>query len=172
MLRTLAKLLQVLNSETEPHQITLGLALGMVMGFTPMLTLHNLAVLLFVLILRVNLSAFLVGMAIFSALAYVLDPVFHSIGMTVLTAGPLQGLWTDFYNTAWGRLEHFYNSVVMGSLIAAVAMFVPVVWGGNRLVTHYRAHVPAWFKDNRIITALKGSRFYEIYQSLSRVTPS
>jgi hypothetical protein len=46
------------------------------------------------------------------------------------------------------------------------------VWGGNRLVTHYRAHVPAWFKDNRIITALKGSRFYEIYQSLSRVTPS
>jgi uncharacterized protein (TIGR03546 family) len=165
-------LLQVLNSETEPHQITLGLALGMVMGFTPMLTLHNLIVLLLVLVLRVNLSAFLVGIAIFSALAFALDPLFHSVGMAVLQAESLQGLWTDFYNTAWGRLEHFYNSVVMGSLIVAMALFIPVVLGGNRLVVHYRAHVPGWFKENRIVTALKGSRFYEIYQSLSRVTPS
>lgn len=171
MLRTLAKLLQVLNSETEPRQITLGLALGMVMGFTPMLTLHNLFVLLLVLILRVNLSAFLLGLGVFSALAYALDPAFHALGLAVLQAEPLQAMWTDFYNTTWGRLEHFNNTVVMGGLIVSIALFVPVVLTGNRLVMHYRMHVPAWFKDNRIVTALKGSRFYEVYQSISRMTP-
>ncbi len=172
MLRTLAKLLQVLNSETEPSQITLGLAFGMVMGFTPMLTLHNVLVLLLVLVLRVNLSAFLLGIAIFSGFAFALDPVFHSLGALVLNAEALQGLWTDLYNSAWGRLEHFYNTVVMGSLLISVALFVPVVWSGNRLVLRYRAHVPGWFKNNRVVMALKSSRFYEIYQSLSRVTPS
>ncbi len=172
MLRTLAKLLQVLNSETEPRQITLGLALGMVMGFTPMLTLHNVVVLLLVLVLRVNLSAFLVGIALFSILAYAVDPLFHTLGLSVLQSETLRPIWEDLYNTAWGRLEHFNNTVVMGSLVVSLVMFVPVVFSGNRLVIHYRAHVPGWFKDNRIVTALKGSRFYEIYQSLSRVTPS
>lgn len=171
MLRTLAKLLQVLNSETAPGQITLGLAFGMVMGFTPFLTLHNVLVLLLVLVLRVNLSAFFLGLALFSALAFVLDPLFHSLGLQVLNLEALQPLFTDFYNTAWGRLERFNNTVVMGGFIVALAMFVPVLLLGNMLVRRYRAHVPAWFKSNRIVAALKGSKFYEIYASLSRVAP-
>jgi uncharacterized protein (TIGR03546 family) len=171
MLRTLAKLLQVLNSETAPGQITLGLALGMVMGFTPFFALHNVLVLLLVLVLRANLSAFFIGLAVFAALAFALDPVFHQVGLAVLRADALQETWTTFYNTALGRLSRFNNTVVMGSLIVSLVLFVPVLLSGNKLITHYRAHVPGWFKNSRIVTALKSSRFYEIYQSVSRVTP-
>jgi uncharacterized protein (TIGR03546 family) len=171
MFRTLAKLLQVLNSETAPGQISLGLALGMVMGFTPFVTLHNLLVLLLVLLLRVNLSAFLLGLALFSTLAFALDPLFHQLGLTLLRAGPLQGLWTDFYNTAIGRLEHFNNTVVLGSFVVALLLFAPLLWLVNQLITHYRAHVPAWFKNNRLVTMFKASHFYTMYQSVARVVP-
>lgn len=169
MFRTLAKLLQVLNSETAPGQISLGLALGMVMGFTPFVTLHNLLVLLLVLVFRVNVSAFLLGLALFSALAYTLDPQFHQLGLMLLQADELQELWTDFYNTAIGRLEHFNNTVVLGSFVVALLLFMPLLWLVNRLITHYRAHVPAWFKNSRLVTMFKASHFYAVYQSMSRV---
>jgi len=171
MFRTLAKLLQVLNSETAPGQISLGLAFGMVMGFTPFFTLHNLFVLFLLLVLRVNVSAFFLGLALFSALAFVLDPLFHQLGLTLLRAEALHELWTDFYNTAIGRLEHFNNTVVLGSFSVALLLFAPLVWLSNQLITHYRAHVPAWFKNSRLVTMFKASHFYTVYQSVSRVAP-
>ncbi|MCA9481390.1 MAG: DUF2062 domain-containing protein, partial [Nitrospira sp.] len=77
MIKLLAKLLRVLNSETEPGQISLGFGLAMIAGLTPLLSLHNLLVLLLVCVLRVNLSAFLLGLALCTGIAYALDPLFH-----------------------------------------------------------------------------------------------
>ena len=171
MFRTLAKLLQVLNSETAPGQISLGLCLGMVVGFTPFLTLHNVLVLLLVLVFRVNVSAFLLSLALFSALAYLLDPLFHQLGLALLRAEDLQDLWTDFYNTAIGRLEHFNNTVVLGSFSVALLLFLPLLLLINQLIKHYRAHVPGWFKNSRLVMMFKASHFYTVYQSVSRVVP-
>ena len=49
MIEAIANLLKVLNSETEPGQISLALCLAMIAGFTPVLCPHNLLVLLLVL---------------------------------------------------------------------------------------------------------------------------
>ncbi|MCB9776893.1 MAG: TIGR03546 family protein, partial [Nitrospiraceae bacterium] len=122
MIKLLAKLLRVLNSETEPGQISLGFGLAMIAGLTPLLSLHNLLVLLLVCVLRVNLSAFLLGLALCTGIAYALDPLFHQIGLAVLTAPALEGVWTALYQSVWWRLEHFNNSIVMGSLVFAVML--------------------------------------------------
>ena len=45
-----------------------------------------LVLLLLVFVLRVNLSAFLLGLVIFTGFAYLLDPLFHSLGLAILTA--------------------------------------------------------------------------------------
>ena len=91
MIDAVARLLKVLNSETDPGQISLALCLSMIAGFTPVLAPHNLFVLLLVLVLRVNLSAFGLGWVFFSAVAYVLDPLFHRIGLAILTEPALTG---------------------------------------------------------------------------------
>ena len=44
MLRLIARFLKVLNSETNPGQISLGFYFAMVAGLTPLLSLHNLVV--------------------------------------------------------------------------------------------------------------------------------
>ena len=66
MLRAIAKLLKALNSESNPVQISLAFCFALIAGFTPLLSLHNLLVLFLVLILRVNLSAFILGLGVFS----------------------------------------------------------------------------------------------------------
>lgn len=167
MLHTIAKFLKILNSDAEPGQISLGLAFGMIMGVTPLLSLHNLVVLLLVLFFRVNLSAFLLALALFAGLAFALDPLFHQIGLTLLTLPALRDLWTSLYNVTLWRLERFNNSIVMGSLALSLALFGPMVLVGNRLVRTYREHVLQWVMRSRLMQAFQASKLYGYYQSVS-----
>ena len=167
MIKLLAKLLRVLNSETDPGQISLGLCFALLAGLTPLLSLHNLLVLFLVCILRVNLSTFLLGLAVFTGIAYLLDPLFHHIGLAVLTAPALESLWTDLYQSVWWRLEYFNNSIVMGSLMFSVVLFVPLLLLTNVLIRRYRQHVLAWVQKTRIMQMFKASKLYQTYETLS-----
>jgi uncharacterized protein (TIGR03546 family) len=167
MLRLVAKLLKVLNSESDPSQISLAFCLAMVLGLTPFYSLHNILILFLVLILRANLSAFILGWAFFSGVAYLLDPLFNRLGLWLLTLGSLQGLWTFLYNTSIFRLEKFYNSVVMGSLFFSLALFIPLYIASNMGIRRYRDHVLAWIEKTRVMKLLKASKLYHMYQTVS-----
>jgi uncharacterized protein (TIGR03546 family) len=167
MLRAAAKLLRVMNSETEPGQISLAFCLAMLAGFTPLLSVHNLPVLLLVMFLRVNVSGFILGLGVFSGASYLLDPLFHLVGLRALTAAPLEGLWTSMYNSTFWRLERFNNTVVMGSLLVSIALFVPLYAASNLLIRRYREHVLQWVRRTRVMQFIKGTKFYRIYRSVS-----
>ena len=167
MLRLIAKFLKILNSDADPGQISLAFCFAMVAGLTPLLSLHNLFVLLLVFILRVNLAAFLLGLALFTGVAYLLDPLFHLLGLAVLTAASLEGLWTSLYQSVWWRLEYFNNSIVMGSLVFSVGLFVPVLLLTNLLIRRYRQHVLAWVQKTKIMQMFKASKLYQTYETLS-----
>jgi len=167
MLRAIAKLLKVINSETDPGHISLAFCFSMIAGLTPLFSLHNLVVLLLVLVLRVNLSAFLLGLAFFSGIAYLLDPLFHRIGLAVLTADALHGIWTPLYNSTLWRIERFNNTIVMGSLLSSLILFVPVFILSNLLIRRYRQHVLEWVRKTRLVRALQATNLYQTYHSIS-----
>jgi uncharacterized protein (TIGR03546 family) len=167
MLSMIAKLLKVLNSEADPFQISVALGLSMITGFLPLFTPLNLVILLLVLVLRVNISSYLLGSAFFSGVAWFLDPLFHRIGFAVLTAGMLESLWTAFYNTVIGRLQKFNNSVVMGGFVFSLIFFVPLVLLLNVAIRRYRDHVLVWVKKSRIMQMITASKFYSLYEKLS-----
>ncbi|MDT8272320.1 MAG: DUF2062 domain-containing protein, partial [Desulfomonilia bacterium] len=85
MIRLIARVLRVLNSEAAPSQISLALCFSLIAGFTPLMSMHNVVVLLLVLLIRVNLASFLLGLVAFSGIAYLLDPLFHLSGLALLT---------------------------------------------------------------------------------------
>jgi len=167
MIRMIAKLLKVLNSETEPGQISMAFCLAMVAGLTPLLSLHNLLTLLLVLLLRLNLSAFILAGTFFTGSAYLLDPLFHWIGLTVLNAGALAGLWTLLYNITFFRLANFNNSILMGSLIFALILFVPLYILSNLLIHRYRQHILTWVQKTQFMQFFKTSKLYTAYQAVS-----
>ncbi len=167
MIRTVANILKILNSETNPSQISLALCFAMFLGFTPFLSVHNVVILLLVLILRVNLSTFLLGSAAFSALGFLLDPLFHRLGLAVLTADSLQGIWTTLYNSTFWRLARFNNSVLMGSFIFSLLLFFPLFFLTNMAIKRYRTHLLGWVRKSRIMQAFTASKFYSVYQSVS-----
>lgn len=166
MIQPILKILKVLNSETHPAQISLGLCFSVIVAFTPKFSLHNIVIYFLILFFRINLSAFLIGGLLFSGVGYLLDPVFHRIGLAVLTAPGLERLWTGFYNATMWRVQEFNNTVVMGSLLSALVLFAPLYVLFNRAVLAYRKSVYPHMQKLRLVKAIKGNVLYQKYQSL------
>ena len=120
-----------------------------------------------VLILRINISIFIVGAGIFSVISYLLDPVFHITGLGILTAEPLEKFWTVIYNLPLLRIERFNNSIVMGSLLFSIALFMPSCIFTMFIVRHYREHILERFRKTRIMQIIMASRLYSAYQAVS-----
>ncbi|HDP25194.1 MAG TPA: TIGR03546 family protein [Deltaproteobacteria bacterium] len=167
MIRLIARVLRVLNSEAAPSQISLALCFSLIAGFTPLMSMHNVVVLLLVLLIRVNLASFLLGLVAFSGIAYLLDPLFHLAGLALLTATPLEGLWTTLYNTALFRIARLNNTLVLGSLVISLVLFLPAYFLFNTAVVRYRGTVLAWVRTTRIAQIIKLSKLYKTYESLS-----
>ena len=165
MIQGVAKLLKALNSESEPAQISLAVCLAMLAGFTPFYSLHNLLVIFLVCILRVNFSAFILGFVFFSGAAYLLDPLFHKLGLWVLTLPALEGLWAALYGQVLWHIARFNNTLVMGSFLSAVLLAAPLFFTLNALIRRYRQHILEWVRKLKIVKIIKASKFYEIYES-------
>jgi uncharacterized protein (TIGR03546 family) len=95
--------------------------------------------------------------------------MFHRLGLAVLTAPSLEGLWTALYNSTLWRVERFNNSIVMGSLLVSLAVFVPTVLLCNWAIRKYRERVVARVKQWRVVQALTATRFFQMYRSYSNL---
>jgi uncharacterized protein (TIGR03546 family) len=170
MIQQIIGLIRIIHSETDPRQISLGFALGMIPGLTPLTSLHNLLVLLAILFFRVNIGAAMLSWGVFKILAYALDPLFHQIGLFLLTGVAfLQGLWTTLYNAPLVPYTRFNNSIVMGSLVFSLFAFYPVYWGGWFMVVKYRETWMERFNRLRIVQVFRASDLYKWYSRYSKL---
>lgn len=164
----IAKLIKILRSAATPGQIAGGFILGMILGLTPLWSLHNLVVLFILIILNVNISMAIFSFIIFSGIAYLLDPVFHNLGFFLLVdMASLKAFWTSVYNFPILGLSRFNNTVVMGSLVASLILLVPVFFISKKGVIAYREKIDPKFQKWKLIQAVKGTKIYSVYEKVS-----
>lgn len=166
MLTLLAKLFKALNSETSPWALAMAMVLGMFVGLTPFWRVHNLLILLAALIFRVNLSLFLLSFAIFSGIAYLLDPMFHQFGLAILQADSWQGIYEAAYATAVGRVSQFYHTITIGSFVFSVLISPIVAFATYFIVNNYRKRIQKTLLKFKAVQMIRGSRFWQIYMDL------
>ncbi len=142
----------------------------MIIGLTPVWSLHNLIVLVLLIIINVNLGMAIFSFLLFSAFAYLFDPLFHSLGFWILVDIPaLKELWTSMYNTPIIALTRFNNTVVMGSLVVSLLLLVPAYFAAKWFVVYYREHIDAKMQKLKIVQAVKGSKIYNLYEKIRNI---
>jgi len=159
-----SRVVKVLRSADSPAQVGWGFALGTIPGLTPVWTLHNALVLLLICILKVNITAALLGWGVYSLFAWLLDPLFDALGYLVLVKVPaLQPLWTWLYNVPIAPLTRFNNTVVMGSLLVALIALVPnyalFKWFVQRFRQSWGEKIGSW----KVTQALRGNSLVQFY---------
>ena len=167
MLTLFAKLLNALNSDSAPGQVAFAFALSLFVGLMPFWSLSNLLILLFVLMLRVNVSAFVFGVMLFSLIGYLIDPLSAALGESILLEPSMRATWTELYQNSWMRVLAFNNTVTMGGFVIALLALIPVTLLTRILIIQYRQRVLATVNRMKIVQVLKASKFYSIYRTFS-----
>ena len=164
ILKFIQSLVATLHSDGTPNQVGLGIALGACLGLTPLVNLHNAVVLLLLCILNVSFGAGMLGWAIFVPLGFALDPVFDRIGRALLLETPsLKPLWTAWDNAPVMPLTSFNNTVVLGSVVAWLVLFIPIWLLARQAVIEYRARLAEKVRRNRIYQAVTATKAYNVY---------
>ncbi len=166
-LKIISKFIKAFRSGESPAQIALGFSIGFFMGLLPFWTLQNLVLFFILMIFNINLAAATVAYLLASMFAYLLDPVFHNLGFFLLTQIDfLQPFWETLYNTVLSPLTRFYNTVVMGSFVSGIILFLPIYFGMKKFVVLYRDKLEVKITRLKIVQMISGSKIYQAYEKI------
>lgn len=167
MLTLLVKIFSALNSDNSPRQISIAIALGVIVGLSPLLSFHNLLILFIVLLIRVHLGSFILSVGIFSGIGYLFSFAMVDVGEALLTNGALAPLFNALYQMDWFKLAHWHHTLTFGGMVVGVLLALPVYFISNVLILKYRTHIRGAIERFKIVKALKASNFYRLYSSVS-----
>ncbi len=161
MIRQIFKVFKALNSNAKPWQLSLGVCFGAIIGLTPTLSLHNLALLFLAFIINMNIGIMILSFVVFSGFAYILDPVFHNLGYSILKSDSLQGTWESVFSYPVALVANLNNSIVMGSLVVSLVLALPLFFIFNVFIEKYREKLQVYIEKFPILRSLKIVRVYQ-----------
>ena len=154
IIRLLAKLLTLLNSNRRAVEIGASIAFGLWLAIVPAANLFFVALVIVVFLVKVNLGMTIVSFVGFSLLVPALDPLLSSVGYRLLTAASLQGFYERAYALPVVPFTRFNDTLVAGSVVSGGALFVPVMVLGVLLVRLYRKHGHARIANSVVVKAI------------------
>lgn len=163
LLKKVWAFLKLLNSDKGTNQIASGLALGMILGLTPAFSLQTVLVFVCIFLFRVQMGAAFLSAFFFAFPAYLLDPLFHRVGVFFLTLEGLEPLYTALYNMPIVPYTRFSNSIVMGSGIIAIVLTPVMFFVARYIVIKYREQIVARFKSTKFWKIFTATKFYLWY---------
>ena len=164
LLKLVRSLFKTLHSDGSPGQIAVGVALGAALGLTPLVNAHNFLVLLLLAVLNVSFAAGMLAWGLFVPIGFLFDPLFDRLGHWLLVdARALRPLWTAWDNVPGLALANFNNTVVLGSVVAWIALFLPIYFLARYGVLRYRATIGERVRRSRAYKALQASHLYNVY---------
>lgn len=138
------------------RQLAAGVALGMLIGLTPKISLLVIVFGILLILSKANLITGILSALVFTWIGPLLDPISHSLGVMLLTHESLQPFFCDIFQSplvAWTRIE---NTVVTGSIIIGLLSILPVYHVSYRLFARHRDSMVEALTQNRIAKWILG----------------
>lgn len=159
LLKPVRLCLKALAGQSAPRQLSMGLALGILVGLVPKGNLLAIALGMILAASRVNLGIAAAAIVCCSLASPLLDPLSHLVGSWLLRLPSLHSFWTWLYNQPVAPWTAFNNSVVLGSLILGITLLYPVDRISRPLFERYSETVGRWVRRFWLTRALMGAEW-------------
>jgi uncharacterized protein (TIGR03546 family) len=169
LLKQIFAFFRLLNSDTGHNQLAAGLACGIILGFSPFLSLQTFVVLFLLFFLRIQVGAAFLSAFFFKFVAWLTDPIADVLGRAVLEAEPVRPLFVSLYNMPLVPMTRFNDSIVMGSMIFGVILAIPAYFIFRSMILKYRVTVVARFKETKLWKAWAGTKLYNWYSTYEKL---
>jgi uncharacterized protein (TIGR03546 family) len=164
LLKLIQSIIKTLHSEGTPGQVAAGIAIGSVLGLTPLMNVHNLVIFSLVVLLNLSFGGAMLGWALFVPVGFLLDPLFNAIGLGLLQSPSLRSLWTSLTNTPLLPYTNFNNTIVLGSFVGWLLLTLPIFFAARYGVIRYRATIGERVRQSRFYKAVTASQVYNWYR--------
>ncbi len=170
MISLIVKLLKGLNDNSHPGEIAHAASCGLVLGLMPKDNILWYLIFILFLFLRINKGAFLLIIMLGSLLPIFLDPLFDTIGYTVLTIEAIAPFMATFLNIPIMAYTKLNNSIVMGSLLFGIVAYAPMYLLGRAFVLVWRKKLSPILANNKLVKGfMKTPIISKIYKAYSKV---
>ncbi len=169
LLKQLFAFLKLLNSDTGTNQLATGLSLGLVLGFSPFLSLQTFLILILCFFFRVQLGAAFLSAFFFKFVAFLFDPITDSLGRAVLENAGLRPLFVSLYNMPLVPLTRFNNSIIMGSGLVGLILALPMFFIFKNLIVKYRLHILERIKGTKWWKAMQATSLFKWYNTYDKL---
>ncbi len=163
LLKQIFAFIKLLHSENGNLPMAAGIAIGFVLGMSPLLSLQGFLMLIILFLFRVQIGAAFLSAFFFAFIAWLLDPAFDSLGRWILENPALQPTLTTLYNIPFVPLTRFNNSIVMGAGVLAILLAPFVFMIANFLIAQYRVQIVNRFKQTKLWKFIQATSFYKWY---------
>lgn len=160
----LKNILQTLHGGTEPRHLAAGFALGAALGLVPKGNLFAASFFLLLFLFNVDKGMAFLSAALFTGVGYGLDSLADRIGLVLLKAEVLRGLWTALYGLPIVPLTRFNNTVVLGNVVLGILLYLPLYHAFLKALAAYDRHLRARVDALPLMKALKGWDLYQKYK--------
>ena len=157
LLRPLRLAAQMLTANDSPRQTAFGFVLGMLVGLLPKGTLIAIVLAMLLCALRVNRTAGLLAIGVFSYVGWALDDFAHRVGAIVLLWEPARGAFTWLYERPLGPWIGFNNTIVLGQLLIGLYLAYPAYRLAHGVATRVQPPISRWLMQYKAIRWLRGA---------------
>ena len=171
MIKYIARLVLVLNSNIKKTSIASGIAWGVLLGLVPAGNFFWIILLLASFFFNHHHGLKLVTMVIFIILSPVYALLLDQLGWAILHIESLQPMFTSMYNTAFVPFTKFNNTLVAGGLAAGIVLFFPVYFLCLPAIHFYRNKLAPKVRNSKLVQAIVKIKFFgKIDRAIANLT--
>lgn len=167
MLKYIINFLKSLNSNSHPGEIAHAAAIGVLLGLMPKDNVLWYILFIFFAFVRINKAVYFLVILAMSSFAHMTDMLLDKIGYIVLTFEPTVPIYRFLLDIPFVAFTKFNNTVVMGSLVSGIILYVPVYIVSRLLVKLWRSTLAPMIASSKIWLALKKLPFVRKLFSVS-----
>lgn len=154
MVRYIVKFLKAINTNVNPGEIAHGAACGVLLGLMPKNNLFWYIIFFILLFIRINKAVYLIIIPVASFFTPFLDPTFDSIGFSVLTNEKLYDIYNYLLNIPFVAFTKFNNTIVMGSFISGLVLYLPAYLIARLIVYLWRKRGANALRKSKLMIAV------------------
>lgn len=155
MLKAISKLLGAISSNTRPGAIAHAVSCGVLLGFMPKDNLLWYILFVFILFMNIQRGAYALSILLGAALTVFMDPLFDSVGYSILTVESLKPYYASLLDIPFVAFTKFNNTVVMGSFVCGIAAYIPLYVLARLFVWAWRKYLAEKVRKFKIAAVLK-----------------
>lgn len=173
MLKAIIGLIKSLNSNSHPGEIAHAVSIGVLLGLMPKDNALWYILFIFFAFVRINKAVYLLVILGMSLFAHTLDVYLDQIGYIVLTYEPAYPVYRFLLDIPFVAFTKFNNTVVMGSLVSGIILYIPVYIIARLLIKLWRSTIAPKIASSKLWSGFKNlpliKKIFAISEEISGV---